>query len=298
LPVLEDIDLRVTYIGLGAIGEGMATNIARSGIDLTVFDLNSDAMQRVAASGARAAASVADAVSAADLVGLVVRNDAQVIDIMTSDRGVLRSAKPGAAVVIHSSVHPSTIRAVAEEAARFGVDVLDAGLAGGAQGAWEARLTLAVGGDEQVLARAMPVFDAFATKVVHFGPAGMGMTAKLGWCVIGDCITAATVSGMQLAEAAGIDLRVFEDYILAAYAGTPMMEMPLARATTTDTSAADRPAPPGGSNVPKDLTNAIDLAASFGIALPVVEATLQGLRTFMPTQAHTSTSHYGAAGTS
>jgi 3-hydroxyisobutyrate dehydrogenase-like beta-hydroxyacid dehydrogenase len=284
--------MNVTYIGLGAIGEGMATNIARSGLDLTVYDLDEAAMQRVAAEGAVAAGSLADAVRAADVIGIVVRNDAQVVELMTGDEGLLALARSGAVVVIHSSVHPSTVRFLAVRAAEYGVDVLDAGLAGGAQGAWEARLTLAVGGDAASLARVRPVLDTFATKIVHFGPVGMGMTAKLGWCVVGDCITAATVSGMQLVEAAGIDLRVFEEYVLAAYAGTPMMEMPLGRATTTDTSAADGPPPPGGSNVPKDLTNALDLAASLGVQLPVVEATLGGLRTFMPTQAHSSSSHY------
>lgn len=83
----------ITYIGLGAIGEGIATNIARSGLDFTVFDLNREAMQRVVAQGAVAADSVPEAISGADLVGLVVRNDAQIIDIMTGDDGVLAARR-------------------------------------------------------------------------------------------------------------------------------------------------------------------------------------------------------------
>jgi 3-hydroxyisobutyrate dehydrogenase len=170
--------LRAGFIGLGNIGKPMARRLVARGLETTVFDVAPAALDDFGG-GARRAGSARAVAAAADVVGVCVRDDADVRAVVCGPDGVLAGAAPGLIIAIHSTVLPRTVREVAEAAAASGVAVVDACVTGGAAGAEQGRLTYMVGGEAEHVERCRPVFAACAEKVVHTGALGTGAATKL-----------------------------------------------------------------------------------------------------------------------
>src|ERR1700741_718627 len=110
----------VVFIGLGNLGEPMAMQVAKAGFDLTVFDIRPDPIARLVAIGAKEADSIDTLAARWDIILVAVVDDKQVSDLLlggSSSLGVLMIAKPGSTVVLHSTVHPDTCRALNSTAA-------------------------------------------------------------------------------------------------------------------------------------------------------------------------------------
>lgn len=175
--------MRVGFIGLGNMGEGMAWNLAKKGFPPIVRDVRPEPVMRLVAEGARKGDSNFDVGSQSDLVCLAVFDEQQIIDTVFpkgDDRGVLAGMKSGGVIAIHSTVAPSVIQRIAAEAAKSGVRVIDAPMTGGANVAAKAgTLTFMVGGDPAVLEGVRHVFATMATSVFHVGPLGAGCAVKI-----------------------------------------------------------------------------------------------------------------------
>jgi 3-hydroxyisobutyrate dehydrogenase-like beta-hydroxyacid dehydrogenase len=201
--------MRAGFIGLGNLGEPMAAQVAKAGLDLTVFDLRPDPVGRLAALGARSAESVDALAGRCDVILLAVVDDRQVRDVLlgTDDgsAGVLASADPGTVVVVHSTVHPETCRQLCATAREHQIEVLDAPVTGGPAGARTGSLSVMVGGSESALNRCRPVLSAMADHITHLGESGAGQLAKIANNV-GLAITMRAVhEALAFAEANGID---------------------------------------------------------------------------------------------
>ena len=90
------------------------------------------------------------------------------------DEGLMASMRPGAILVVHSTVAPSTCQRLAEVADRYAVEVLDAPVSGGRPEAYRRDLTLMVGGNREAFEACRPVFDSYASRSLHLGPLGSG----------------------------------------------------------------------------------------------------------------------------
>ena len=104
---------RVGFIGLGAMGKALATNLIEAGFDLMVYDIRPEPMNELKALGAKIARSPSEVGAHGEVVALAVVNDAQVESVVLGDNGALQCAAPGAIIVIHSTIHPKTVRKVA-----------------------------------------------------------------------------------------------------------------------------------------------------------------------------------------
>ena len=175
--------MRVGFIGLGNMGEGMAWNLIKKGFPPIVRDVRPEPVMRLVAEGARKGDSNFDVGSQSDLVCLAVFDEQQIIDTVFpkgDDRGVLAGMKSGGVIAIHSTVAPSVIQRISVEATKSGVRVIDAPMTGGASVAAKAgTLTFMVGGDPAVLDQVRQVFAAMATSVFHVGPLGAGCAVKI-----------------------------------------------------------------------------------------------------------------------
>src|SRR5258708_1616201 len=102
------MDKKIGFIGLGNMGEHMAANIAKAGFDLTVYDICPEPMQKLQQLGAKAARSPQEVGEKCDIIQVIVVNDTQVEEVILGKDGggVLAGAKPGAVIVIHSTVAP------------------------------------------------------------------------------------------------------------------------------------------------------------------------------------------------
>ena len=203
----------VAFIGLGSMGEALATNLLDAGFDLTVYDVRPEPMQVLAAKGARTAKSGAEVAQQSEIVGLAVTDDACTIEATLGPDGVLAGAKNGSIVVIHSTVHPETVRRVAREGRAKGVEVLDAAMVGGRSTVEAHAQTFMVGGDAKALDRIRPMLAASGPNVFHMGGVGMGAASKAAQQVLTVLSILAASESFALAEKAGVDLDAFEELL-------------------------------------------------------------------------------------
>lgn len=169
---------RVGFIGLGDIGGPMARNLCDR-FETHVFDLRGEAVQALVEAGARSASSCREVASRSELVGVCVLDDRGVRAVLEGENGVLAGAAPGTLVLIHSTVHPDTIRELAKTARARDVEVIDAPMTGGAAVTEKRQLRYMVGGEPEQLERCRPYLEASAGEIIHCGALGAGSVAKL-----------------------------------------------------------------------------------------------------------------------
>ncbi|MEV5707468.1 NAD(P)-dependent oxidoreductase [Actinoallomurus sp. NPDC052274] len=188
------------FVGLGQMGAPMARRLI--GRDLIVYDVRPAAMEPLVQDGARAADRLAD-VASASLISLMVRDDAQVDEVVTA---LLSSAEPGTVIAIHSTIHAATATALAGRARSYGVEIVDAPVSGGFMGAAAGTLAVMVGGTATAFDRVREPFSAWADLILHAGPVGAGTHLKLARNLLHFVAFTAAAEAERLAEAAGVSL--------------------------------------------------------------------------------------------
>jgi 3-hydroxyisobutyrate dehydrogenase-like beta-hydroxyacid dehydrogenase len=143
----------VGFIGVGNMGNPMASNVLKSGVSMTVFDLHAPAMKNLIDAGAKPAASAAEVVERCEIVLTCLPASPDVEAAYLEPGGLVERAKPGNVLVDLSSVLPSTPRKIEPRAKARGVHFLESPVSGGVSGARAGTLALMVGGDPAVLDR-------------------------------------------------------------------------------------------------------------------------------------------------
>lgn len=266
------MSVRVGFVGLGDIGRPMAGRIVRAGFATTVFDQRAEPCRALAELGAAVAESCAALAASADVIGVCVRDDADVEAVLRGRDGLLAGARPGTVVAVHSTVTPDTIRGLGAAAAAQGVALVDAPMTGGSGGAENGTLTYMVGGDAAALERIRPVLTASAARIVHAGPLGAGAVAKACNNLMQYMEFLAAREAVALARSAGVTA---ETLIEVSRAGGIMSEGMVAVVAFGDRLAAhpDDPALLARARhftalAEKDLGVALDCARAAGLALP------------------------------
>ena len=196
---------QIAFIGLGHMGLPMARNLLNAGHSLSVFDLVASAVDELAAQGARAASSAADAVSAAEVVISMLPASRHVEGLYLGDAGLLSVIAPGSLVLECSTIAPEAARKVHQAAAARGIALLDAPVSGGTAGAAAGTLTFMVGGDAATLERARPILANMGKNIFHAGPAGAGQVAKVCNNQLLAVHMIGTAEAMALGVANGLD---------------------------------------------------------------------------------------------
>ncbi len=267
----------VGVIGLGDIGNGVATSLVREGFPLVVCDVRPEATDPYADS-ATVASSPADLVRRSDVVVVAVVNDEQVHAVLSGPDGGLAAAGPGTTFVVVSTISSPCVQAIGAEAAGLGVAVLDCGVSGGPTAAASGDLVCMVGGDPPVIERVQPVFDAIGSLTVTMGPFGAGLAAKLARNLVTYGSWLAAYEAQRLAEAAGIGLTDLAAVIRASDAhiggaSRLMFRSTAAPFTDQDDQGLVDAMRAGASLAHKDLAAALELARSLGVELPLAAMT-------------------------
>jgi L-serine 3-dehydrogenase (NAD+) len=195
----------IAFIGLGHMGLPMARNLLNAGHSLSVFDLVASAVDELAAQGARAASSAADAVNAAEVVISMLPASRHVEGLYLGDAGLLSVIAPGSLVLECSTIAPEAARKVHQAAAARGIALLDAPVSGGTAGAAAGTLTFMVGGDAATLERARPILANMGKNIFHAGPEGAGQVAKVCNNQLLAVHMIGTAEAMALGVANGLD---------------------------------------------------------------------------------------------
>jgi len=275
--VPENDRLSAGVIGLGDIGGGLASSLLAAGVSVSVCDLRDEATAPFR-EGGHVAATPAALAARSDVVLVSVFNDAQVRAVLQGADGVFAGGAPGTAVVVVSTIPSATVLELRAEAAPHGVTVVDCGVSGGPDAAASGELVCMIGGSAEEVDQVRPVLDVISCLVLHMGPPGAGLAAKLARNLITYGSWLAAFEAQELAEAAGIDLlklgeaaRESDKRIGGA---TRLMFRTTAAPWPADTDAGLLGAMRAGSEIThKDLTAILALGAELGVDLPLAELT-------------------------
>jgi 2-hydroxymethylglutarate dehydrogenase len=214
----------VGFIGVGNMGNPMASNVLKAGFPMIVYDRNPQAMENLLQAGAQRAASAREVVEGAEIVLTSLPASPDVEAVYLEPEGLVDSAKPGTMLIDLSSVLPSTPRKIEPRAQARGVHFLEAPVSGGVSGARAAALAIMVGGDPETLTRAQPVLRAIGPNIFHVGPVGAGNTVKAINNMMASVNALAMMEGVALGVKAGLDPMTIYEVVKASSGGSKALE--------------------------------------------------------------------------
>ena len=209
---------RIGFVGVGLMGHGMAKNIVDKGWPLTVLGHRKrEAIDDLKQRGAKEAESARDLAADSDIVVLCVTGSPEVEAVITGENGLAagaaaRSGRP-LLVIDCSTSEPAVTMRLAAALASQNIVLVDAPLSRTPKDAWEGTLDVMVGGDEAAVARARPVLDCFAGRIVSTGPVGTGHTMKLLNNFLSMGYAALYAEALMVGAKAGLKPAVFDGVI-------------------------------------------------------------------------------------
>jgi 3-hydroxyisobutyrate dehydrogenase-like beta-hydroxyacid dehydrogenase len=214
---------KISYLGLGTMGSGMASNLLKAGYTLTVWDRTPEKCGPLARKGARAEKTPADAVRAADLVMYSLSDDNAIEEVVFGEEGILSAIGAGQIAVDMSTVLPATSLREEEAYAKRGVDFLDAPVFGSKNESANGKLWVLAAGKKDVFEKVKPVLEKLGQTVHYLGKNGNATAMKL----VGNLIVAleleALAEGLVLARKAGLDLRTVMEVVKVADFRSPLL---------------------------------------------------------------------------
>lgn len=204
----------VGFIGLGLMGRGMAKNILTKGNDLLVMaHRNRVSVEELVGMGAREAKTPREMAAAAEVIVICVTGSPEVEGVVRGADGILAGAKPGLIVIDCSTADPVSTAALSAEMQAKGVSMVDAPLSRTPKEAEAGTLDVMAGAADDVFAKAKPVIECFAGKIVHVGPTGAGHTMKLINNFVSISYAAIYSEAMALGARTGISPKQFHAVI-------------------------------------------------------------------------------------
>jgi 3-hydroxyisobutyrate dehydrogenase-like beta-hydroxyacid dehydrogenase len=214
---------KISYLGLGTMGGGMASNLLKAGYKLTVWNRSAEKCKPFGRKGARVAESPADAVRETDLVIYCLSNDQVVEEVVFGTNGILSGIKEGQIAMDMSTVLPSTSLREQEAYAKRGADFLDAPVFGSKTESAKAKLWIMAAGNKAIFEKVRPVLQHLGQTVHYFGKNGNATAMKL----VGNLIVAleleALSEGLVLARKAGLDLNTVMEVVQVADFRSPLL---------------------------------------------------------------------------
>ncbi|MFM9843074.1 MAG: NAD(P)-dependent oxidoreductase [Dongiaceae bacterium] len=215
----------VAFIGLGVMGFPMAGHLAAAGHQVTVYNRTASRAEAwTAKHGGMSSPQPADAAKGASVVFVCVGNDDDLRSVIFGDKGALAGMGRGAILVDHTTASAEVAREISAKAKGQGIGFLDAPVSGGQAGAENGKLTVMVGGEPDIFARAKPVIDCYARACALMGPTGSGQLAKMvnQICIAG--LVQGLAEGINFATKAGLDGKTLIDVISKGAAQSWQME--------------------------------------------------------------------------
>src|SRR5579863_4342954 len=254
--------MRVAFLGLGIMGRAMATNLAKAGHEVAVW--NRTAGKDV--EGARSATSPAEAARGAEVVWMCVSDTKAVETVLFGPQGVHESLTQGMTIVDSSTISPSATRQFAERVRAQEVAYVDAPMTGSKAGAESGTLIFIVGGEESAIEKVKPLFAAMGKKFFRMGETGKGQAAKLAMNLQIAMIYEGFAEALTFATKLGVDAAVL----------LPLIEASMVRSGVVDYKAPFVLKRDFSPNFPlrlmrKDIRLALEAAKEARVKLPGLE---------------------------
>ena len=266
----------VAVVGAGIMGSAIARRLLACGHTVTVFDPERRKVDALAALGARAAQTPAQAGAASRFV-ITSLNSAAIVEVAVfGAAGVAESAGPDKLLIDMSSIDPPATRRMALALAECGMGWVDAPLSGGAPKALTGELTVMAGGSAQDVARSRAVMASLCANFTHMGPSGAGQTTKLVNQLLCAIAFQAVAEAVRLAEAGGVDASKLSAALAGGRADSRILQEFGPKMAARDYSPTGRI-----DNMLKDLEAVQAFAMQQRLPLPVAGLVSELHRTFV-----------------
>src|SRR6266699_6902812 len=213
----------ISYLGLGTMGSGMASNLLKAGYELTVWNRSAEKCKPFAGKGARVADTPADAVRDVDLVMYSLSNEQAIEEVVFGAKGILIEIKEDQIAIDMSTVLPATSLREQEAYSKHGADFLDAPVFGSKKESADAKLWIMAAGKRDTFEKVKPLLEQLGQTVHYFGKNGNAAAMKL----VGNLIVAlemeALAEGLVLAQKAGLDLKTVMEVVKVADFCSPLL---------------------------------------------------------------------------
>ena len=217
--------MKVGFVGLGIMGRPMCKNLLKAGYEVTAFDpFAKEALDDVVSCGAVRGESNADVASKSDVVITMVPNSPHVRSAIFDANGIADGAKEGLDIIDMSSIAPLASKAIAEDCAKRGINMMDAPVSGGEPKAIDGTLSIMCGGPVELFNKYNDLLNVMGASVVHCGDVnGAGNTVKLANQIIVAVNIAACAEAYSLSTMAGVDPQKVFEAIRGGLAGSTVM---------------------------------------------------------------------------
>jgi 3-hydroxyisobutyrate dehydrogenase-like beta-hydroxyacid dehydrogenase len=169
----------IGFVGLGEMGLPMARNLLSKGCKTRIFDIRREPVNELTALGATGSATIKEIGTICEIIVIMARTTEQVEGIVQGKEGLLETCGKGACIIIMSTIDPLAVRRMAAKAKEKSIEIIDAPVSGGRQGAEAASLSIMVGGDEKTFQKVLPILEKLGKKISYLGSYGMGEVAKI-----------------------------------------------------------------------------------------------------------------------
>ncbi len=262
--------MRLGLIGLGNIGSGIGANLVADGHQLSVFDIDPAAVQRLEAAGAQAASSP-EAVAVASQWTFLSLPSPAVMEAVAAEWQ--QGARDSGKILIDLTTNaPSVVRGVGARLAATGSRLVEAPVTGGAPGARNRKLVFITGGDHDAVDAVTPLLLTLGRGSFHMGPLGSGNVGKLVNSLMAFTSMWVSLEGLGLAAKYGLDLRTLVDMVKTSGGASPYLDR-----RVEEINERGRPAEFSLELAAKDAGLMLDAGRDVGVPMPVASAVHQML---------------------
>lgn len=255
--------MQVGFVGLGIMGRPQALNLIKGGNNLMVWARRKESMQPLIDAGAKAGASPKEVATNCDVTFTMVADTPDVEAVILGSEGCIHGVKKGSVIVDMSTISPNATKAMAEQLAAKGAEMLDAPVSGGEIGAVNGTLTIMVGGKPEVFEKVKPLFACMGKTITLVGGNGAGQVAKAcNQIVVGVSIQAVS-EALALAKRFGVDPAKVREALMGGFAGSKIMEIHGNRMISGDFKPGFK-----AKLHQKDMRIVMQAAEQLGMALP------------------------------
>ena len=258
--------MRIGFIGLGNMGQGMADNLLNKGADLMVFTRSLEKISAMKKKGAKGASSIEEISKETELIFICLPNVETSIQIV---KGIKNYSNDVKSVSDHSTVSLKTSIESHRLLNKNGISFLDAPISGGPVGAKDGTLSIMVGGELDDYTMALPYYKMMGSTVKHIGKTGTGTAMKLINQLLTAVHTTAAAEAISLANAVGITIDDAMEILSVSFGNSKMLER--SASIIKDKTYADSSAP--ARNLNKDIHIITELANDLNLNLPLIKST-------------------------
>lgn len=216
---------RIGLIGLGIMGKPMAKNLLLAKHNLGLYARNPATLESFTTNNIEKYSSPAELAENCDITITMVSDSPDVEEVIMGKAGIIDGAKSKHLVIDMSTISPKLTRSIAQSLKAKNIDMLDAPVSGGEQGAIDGTLSIMVGGSVEAFNYAYPVFQVLGKNIVYIGDHGAGQVSKACNQILAAQTVAAVGEAFLLAKSSGVDPNKVREALLGGFANSKVLEL-------------------------------------------------------------------------